>query len=201
MFIINKILQFPLLYTTFQTLVEKNFSGKNLISNYIHPIPGCRILDIGCGPATITNDLPEDVEYFGIDNNPLYIKQAVEKYPHHSFQVADINHFSPDRENYFDRVIAIGVLHHLNDGECDKLISLAYTALKPGGVFITYDGVFVENQNPIARMLLHMDRGKFVRTRNEYVSLIGKFFATVNDTLRHDTLRLPYSVLITTSVK
>jgi hypothetical protein len=44
--------------------------------------------------------------------------------------------------------------------------------------------------------MLAKDRGKFVRTRDEYLRLASTRFSKVEPHLRHDLLRVPYTHLI-----
>src|SRR5215831_18320910 len=45
---------------------------------------------------------------------------------------------------YYNIVLAFGIVHHLSDNEAAYLFNIAYQALKPGGALITYDNVWVE---------------------------------------------------------
>lgn len=42
---------------------------------------------------------------------------------------------------YFDIVLVVGVLHHLDDTEALQLCQLAQAGLKSGGTLITLDGI------------------------------------------------------------
>jgi SAM-dependent methyltransferase len=59
-------------------------------------------------------------------------------------------------------VPALGIAHHLEDAEAQRLFQIAYDALKPGGKLITFDGVWTDGQSPAARWLLARDRGLYV---------------------------------------
>jgi hypothetical protein len=48
----------------------------------------------------------------------------------------------------------------------------------------------------MVRWLLAKDRGKFVRTREEYLRLALARFSKVESHVRHDLLRIPYTHLI-----
>jgi len=96
----------------------------------------------------------------------------------------------------FDVVIAAGVVHHLNDSQTSDLFKLAKRALKPNGRLITLDGCYIEKQNPIAKKLLDMDRGQFIRTEYDYVFLASKHFDTVNAKIDQSYFNIPYTSII-----
>jgi SAM-dependent methyltransferase len=98
----------------------------------------------------------------------------------------------------FDLVMANGVLHHLDDAQAKAMLRIAGTALRPNGRLVTLDGCFVPGQSWVARTLLRMDRGKYVRTQPAYEALARSCFAQVEASVRHDLLNLPYTLLIMT---
>jgi SAM-dependent methyltransferase len=99
-------------------------------------------------------------------------------------------------QDFFDLVPATGVIHHLDDAQVAKLFALARRVLRPNGRLVTYDGYYVPRQSRIARWLLAKDRGKFVRTREEYLRLALARFSKVEPHLKHDLPRTPYTHLI-----
>jgi SAM-dependent methyltransferase len=96
----------------------------------------------------------------------------------------------------FDRVLAKGVLHHLNDDEAIQLFELARSALKHGGRLITFDGCYVKGQPWLTRLILSKDRGKYVRTKDEYLSLASNLFKDIQVSIHHDLIRIPYTHII-----
>ena len=93
----------------------------------------------------------------------------------------------------FDAVMALGVLHHLDDGEVAELMRKAERHLRPGGRLITVDPCFVEGQGIIAKTLAEQDRGKFVRAPDEYQAAAQRVFSKTEMAVRSDLLRLPYT--------
>ena len=93
-------------------------------------------------------------------------------------------------------MLANGIVHHLDDGEARQLFDIAHRALAHGGRLITYDNVYVENQHWFARWLIARDRGKAVRSREGYEALARERFARVESAVLHDTLRVPYTILV-----
>lgn len=162
----------------------------------IRPFPGARILDLGCGTGTVRPYLG-DCDYTGVDSNPDYIRAATEMYGDGARFVC--KEFSPmTLRSYFesmDIVMANGVLHHLPDAQSAELIQLAHACLKPGGRFVTHDGCFTANQNPIATLLLKLDRGKHVRTVEQYEALVRPVFPQSQARLHKNWLRVPYTLV------
>jgi cyclopropane fatty-acyl-phospholipid synthase-like methyltransferase len=159
-------------------------------------MPGAKVLDIGCGPANMLEFLP-DVRYIGFDASEAYIAEAQKRWGlRGEFTCATVNAQNL-QERGFDIVLAIGVLHHLDDQESRGLFNLAHEALRPGGRLVTLDGVYVSKQSPIARYLISKDRGEYVRHLDEYESLARGEFPDTKATVLHDLLApMPYTHLI-----
>jgi len=84
----------------------------------------------------------------------------------------------------------------LADTERDTLFAGAAKVLKPGGRLVTLDGVYQAGQNPIARLLLKMDRGRYVRQRSAYIDLARKHFKSVETTILNDLIAVSYTHII-----
>lgn len=194
---LSPLLSLPASYQIFQRLVGADFARKTYLAEYAKPVPGNKILDIGCGPADILNYLPS-VNYTGLDLSPEYIRAATQRFGSKGrFCCGDVGLATIEGEHgTFDLAMAIGVLHHLNDAQAGKLFALACRALRPGGRLVTYDGCYVPNQARLARWLLAHDRGKFVRTPEAYLRLASAHFTQVRHDLRHDLIRMPYTHII-----
>ena len=66
---------------------------------------------------------------------------------------------------------------------------------------MTHDPVYIENQHWFARWLIDRDRGKAVRAREGYEALARSRFAQVESAILHDTLRVPYTILVMRCIK
>ena len=197
---IRSLLPIPAAYQLWWKLVGGPGWAKVLVGEYIRPKPGMRILEIGCGPGNIARYLTQ-YEYVGFDLNPKYIEVAKKRFPKAQFVCQRVSQFSLAERQSFDVVLAIGILHHLDDAEAAQLFQIAHDALKPGAKLITFDGVWTNNQSAAARWILARDRGEHVRTEPEYVNLASYVFGKVRSTVRHDLLRIPYSHLILECVR
>ena len=197
--IVYKILSYPLFYNLFMRLISKKGGRQKYVDNYIKPFPALKIIDFGCGPGSIIEYLPEQVEYVGVDSEKNYIDSAKNKYGEKGkFIRQDILSISPKEVNYFDVAIANGLLHHLNDEESEKLIITANRVLKPGGRLVTIDNIFIKNQSLFARFLISKDRGQNVRTLDEYLKIGQNVFTKIEYQIMHDMLRIPYTHIIMT---
>jgi len=190
---IRPILDRPFFYEFYHKLIGANYRTRVLINEYIRPQVGERILDIGCGPGNLVPFLPQ-CRYLGVDANPSYITAARRRYSHRGEFVCErVSHHNVQELGAFDLVLALGLVHHLDDQEADDLFRLGYAALRNGGRMITMDGCYTSGQSRTERYLLSRDRGQFVRSLEEYVELARAWFQNVNAQLRMDVLRIPYT--------
>src|SRR5579884_2353919 len=136
---IRSVLALPQAYQFFFNVIGAPERSRILVRDYIHPQPGDRILEIGCGPGTIVPYLPE-TEYVGFDLSEEYIEQARRKFPRAKFVCERVSQYTLPQRQYFDVVLALGIVHHLDDSEALQLFSISREALKPGGKLVTLDG-------------------------------------------------------------
>jgi cyclopropane fatty-acyl-phospholipid synthase-like methyltransferase len=196
---LRSILAWPAAYRAFRNAVGGN--KREYVETYLKPRPGDRVLDIGCGPGDILELLP-DVNYLGIDVSEEYITSARARFGTKGrFECKAVHDVVVEEPSSYDLVMANGVVHHLDDDEAVRLFEHARDALKPGGRLVTLDGCVVDGQSPVARRLLRMDRGKHVRTRDEYVRLASRAFSDVTSEIHHDMLRIPFTHIIMVMTK
>ncbi|AEH01631.1 trans-aconitate 2-methyltransferase [Lacinutrix sp. 5H-3-7-4] len=191
----RRILENSIIYNTFQYIVGGVRARRLFVENDVRLQVNQKILDIGCGPGYLIDFLP-NTDYTGIDIDANYIKTAKTRYPNDTFYCTAVEDFNLEAPNTFDVVIAAGVIHHLTDSQTSRLFELAKKALKPNGRLITLDGCYIEKQNPIAKKLLDIDRGQFVRTEDAYINLTSTFFSNVNSKIANNYFHIPYTLMI-----
>jgi len=199
---IRPVLNRPEFYELFHRILGADRRSRILINEYMKPKEGDRILDVGCGPGNFVPYLPE-CRYLGIDANSAYIDTARGRYGTHGKQfICDtVSYQSVHDLGEFDLVLAIGLLHHLEDDEAHDLFRMGHNALRAGGRMVTVDGCYVPGQSPVARYLLSRDRGQFVRTKEAYLNLASRCFEEIHPSLRDDLLRIPHTTLILECVR
>jgi SAM-dependent methyltransferase len=191
----HRILSVPLIYDMFQSLLGASRARRRLVRDVIRPAPGQRILDVGCGTAAILKFLP-DVEYSGIDLSPEYIAKCRQRFPDRVFLVGRADELPCEWEGSVDRLLALGVLHHLNEAQVSVLLASALRLLAPAGRFIAVDPTFVARQHPVARFLVRSDRGLNVRAPHELLALARRHFPDASVMVRTDLLRVPYTHVV-----
>jgi SAM-dependent methyltransferase len=183
---IKSLLNFPKTYDLLQNILGAKAVRTELVNEFIRPEHNCRILDIGCGTAEILTDLPPNIEYYGYDTDLKYISAARSRFGNRgNFYCNNLRDIAKEELPKFDRILALGVLHHLSDSEARNFFSLADQTLVSGGWVVTIDPCHAEDQNPIARYLISKDRGKNVRNSEGYSTLAHEKFKHVVATLRH----------------
>ena len=189
---VRAILSHPFIYSLFQSLMGPRKTRQDFVKYFVKPFSGMRVLDVGCGPADILTDLP-DIDYWGFDISEAYINKARTKFGMRGrfhckqLQLEDLAGYPS-----FDVVLALGLLHHLDDVAAKNIMVLASKALKPGGRLVTIDPCLDPSQNPIARFLIRNDRGQNVRDKKGYEAIARSVFESPRVEVRHQAW-IPYT--------
>lgn len=193
---IRSVLSVPLVYETFQRVVGSHRVRQELVDNYVHPRPGLRVLDIGCGPGDLINYLP-GVEYTGLDLSESYIASARKRFGDRGrFYAARVSDLDPAELGKFDVVIAKSLLHHIDEDEALHLFESASAVLAEGGELVTLDAAYTPDMSRAARFVVSRDRGQSILTPEGYQALTRKAFRDVEATVYHHLLRMPYTHII-----
>lgn len=189
---IYRLVTFPRLYEGLQHLLGGDASRTRFIGEMLQPWAGMKVLDVGCGPASLFPHLPE-VVYTGIDLNPAHIAHARQKYGDRGrFLVGDVTTDLGGEPGSFDLVIVAAVLHHLSDAEARRLFSSLVVLAKARARIVTIDNVWLPRQNLIARLLNKLDSGLNVRTEEGYLDLLQGLPVSARGRIYRDLLRVPY---------
>lgn len=202
---LRHLLAFSLFYDSFQHLVGAYQWRKRVVENHITPLctNTTRILDIGCGTGEILNYIPSQVKYFGFDRNQEYVASAKNRFANKNaeFVCEDVNKNSISKYGNFDIVLAIGILHHLDDVIAHELFETAHNVLNEGGVLLALDPVYTQSQSAAAKYIVGKDRGQAVRTDTAYVKIAEKHFKSTQVLIDEHPLRIPYTGIIMTCIK
>jgi len=159
--------------------------------------PGEKVLDIGCGTGRLLRDIRVPIDYVGLDISLPYLAFAAKRFRGYGkFVAMSVDACAFRVTEHFDRVIALGVLHHLDDKQVIALLEFARESLRPQGSFMSMDGCYGRNQSRVARFLLDHDRGKYVRSRGDYDRLIASVFLGRKAFHYSHLLRVPYDHIV-----
>ena len=76
--------------------------------------PRSRVLDVGCGNGRLLEVFSDkSIHYLGTDNSAELIESAQKNYPNYNFLVEDVLTLNRIKENNFDYIFSVAVLHHL----------------------------------------------------------------------------------------
>ena len=181
--LVYRIIQYIMSGTSFRnSIIKKNIKKSNL-----------KILDIGCGPAQILEQIPR-CDYYGYDIDQRSIQYAKKKYrqKNYHFYCKKFNKTEIKKLPKFDFVIFFGILHHLSNKEADKMLTLCKRIMKKNSKLLTEDPILVEKQNIIAKFLIEKDRGINVRQKKEYINLLKKHFKKIKNKVTHQFF-IPYT--------
>ena len=177
-------------YSAFQRLLGAPDVQREVVERHARIRPGERVLDLGCGPADVLAVLPETA-YLGIDSSPRYVTAARRRWPGRGrFVVADVAGGEAVPAKRFDVVLALSVLHHLDDDQAERMLASAADALDDGGRLVALDPLPVAEQPRAAGWLLARDRGAHLRGVDDYRRLCELSFAAVEPTVRRGLARL-----------
>ncbi len=192
---VRSVLSLASVYRLAQRAIGAEAFRETLASEILGVREGDRILDIGCGTADILEHLPP-VDYVGFDASERYVEAARARFGDRGRFVTAGPTDVDDSFGNRTLVMAIGVLHHLDDTTAHEALELAATALDTSGTFVSVDPTFTDDQHLVARLLIERDRGRYVRTPEQMQLLVRDHFDGVDMEVRHDMLRTPYSHLI-----
>jgi len=194
---VAKIFDNAQLYKLFQFTVISKANRTRVREEILKPLGVRKVLDFGCGIGYHCEDF-KNSEYFGIEPLPGCVDKAnrLFKSTNRTFIVGDHRDLKNVPGSSFDTIIAVGVLHHIDDAIFSEFIMESHRILKPGGRLTTFDPVFHENQSSISRWVVSRDRGEYVRATEEYLAPVEKLFsAGITYKIYKGLLRIPYDHL------
>ncbi|MEO5723657.1 MAG: class I SAM-dependent methyltransferase [Ilumatobacteraceae bacterium] len=184
-------------YSSFLKLIRADRFLSTVARDIIHLEPGQRLLDLACGTGQLSQFIGT-VDYTGIDHNPSYIANAQHRFGGlgRRFVCAELTDLVQTESGTYDVVSAVSALHHLDDELAVDVIRTALSLLAPGGRLISIDPVFHPDQRTTARVLMGLDRGRFVRHPEHYLALAHLAGAVAQHHVRFDMNPFPYTHFI-----
>lgn len=203
---IRKALSLGIMYKTVQFVFSEKNSKKYILEEIVQPAgEDCRLLDIGCGPGNLISFMPETVDYIGFDVNPNYIETAQAANASRAktdfvlAETSDMFTHANLPDNSVDVAIVHGVFHHVNDGIASEMLDLAAKKLKKGGVMLTLEPLWFQDQSGFRKWLMSKDRGKNIKQEADWKRFYAdnaSDWAEIQYDIRGDLIRF-YDLLVT----
>ena len=183
-------------YQLFQNAVGGTRARIWTVERYIDVQPGRSVLDLGCGPGDLVPHLMKKapIRYVGLDISERYLERAQRNASESvSFVLGDCTKFPAQLlEDRFDWILCMGLLHHLDDAQCDALLSQAASVLNPGGTVVCLEPTFLPGQSWVTQSVMRRDRGRFVRSQAQWEELERVHFRAVKLEKLEGAFRIPY---------
>ncbi len=166
----------PRLYDSIQNYIHRSHQKTfEILTRLLELKPGEKVLEVGCGTGVLARYFAaHEYDYWGIDMDLERIKIAQQRTPEVHFLVGNALTFDYDTLPKFKRCFIHGILHHLDDLQCrrliDRLLLLHYD------VHLVVTEPFCPNRwytNPLGSLLSYMDEGRFVRNLQGWQYLFG----------------------------
>jgi SAM-dependent methyltransferase len=182
----NKIIQSlaykPIVFVTLRRIIEANYvSLKRVIRkefsldnrNDIFSTQE-KILDVPCGTGEFST-LFSHYSYYGLDISEIYIDYARKKYKRNFFCRNAIQ--SGFDNDYFDKILMLGFLHHLDDSLINSVLKETKRILKSCGILLLIEDAPTRSQwNVIGKFLQRYDMGSNIRPHDEYKNVLVRDF-------------------------
>ena len=182
------------LYELFQFRISRRGTSRIVHNEILKPRGVEKVLDFGCGIGYHSTEFSNS-EYLRIEPIQGCVDKANQmfKTSKNSFILGDHTALKSIPNSSFDLIIAMGVLHHLNNSILDEFVRESYRILKSGGRLTTFDPAYHKNQSLISKWVVSRDRGKWVRNVDDYLNPMRKMYRQ-EPTIKIYTnlLKIPY---------
>ncbi|MBI4158950.1 class I SAM-dependent methyltransferase [Candidatus Woesearchaeota archaeon] len=172
----NNLLNTPLLFNLVRSILV---GGKkrmyNEIRNAVNAQSGDKILDIGCGTGEFAFLFNNSIDYTGIDMNKDFLDYASSVYKNKKFILMDATKMS-FKKNEFDIVLLLSFMHHFPEDLLDKILK---EVNRVGKRIVILDPL-PRKYNPLSRLFYALDRGDFIRKKEEQLRILSKYLNIEN---------------------
>ena len=170
------------LYDSLLRLTIPEFKFKCRLVKQARIKAGYRVLDLGCGTATLSLLLKKthhDAEVFGLDADARVLEIARAKVAQSGLEITlnqGLSFELPYPENSFDRVLSSLLLHHLDRRNKRRTLDEVFRVLRPGGELHVADWGKPQNILMRAGHLFVQVLDGFQTTQDNVKGLLPHFF-------------------------
>lgn len=198
----QNILNYPFFYNLYQKLIGSNKYLEKLTNEFIKPYENCEIFEIGCATGNIIPYLQahHKIHYTGDDISAKYIIFATKKYYKYTFLCQFLDHETKLRKN-FDIIFMDGVLSENNDKCVINIFDFIKNHSNETTRIIISDTNYKNAQkigvwDVIKRIYYSHKKNSYMRTKEEFISLMEKYFNIEKTTIINNPYYIPYEKII-----
>jgi SAM-dependent methyltransferase len=194
---LQRTLELPRAFDIWQRVGGADASKREFIEHHVRPQRGDRILDIGSGTGALRGLAQPETAYLGVEIERRYVDVARARFGDTTeFICGDIATVQLPADRTFDLAIAYGVFHHLDWPVARRAIDVAAGALDAGGALFIAEPCWAPDQGWFEKLLMRLDRGRFIRTAEEYADIVRTRFTDVRTNALHNAYRVPYTMSV-----
>ena len=150
------------------------FFVKKILREFVNDYKPKVVLDLGCGTGILAPFFLKS-GYFGVDIEEDLINYASKQHPGYTFRAIDATKVKLGI--FFDCIVVVGVIHHLNDQDAKKFVNTMAIHLKKSGRVLVIEAIPpIVKWNIFAIINRKMDRGAFIRDTDYYRKLVRSKF-------------------------
>jgi SAM-dependent methyltransferase len=182
-------------YSLLQRTVGQERLLRRFVDEALALTPGDRVLDVGCGPADVLAALPAGVRYTGLEPHPPYLAGARRRFgPTADLRGARVEELPAGA--VFERVLLMGVLHHLPDPEASALLRACLARRAPGGELVALEPCPRPGRGWVEQQLYAIDLGRFVRSEQSLRAMVCAGAPAARFDVWEGMLRVPYTYVV-----
>ena len=175
----NNLLKNPLPFNVVRSIL---LAGKGRmykeLRNAIVPEKGSKVLDVGCGTGEFALLFDNSIDYTGIDMNLGFLDYASNLYKNQNKKFVQMDATKMSfKKSEFDISLLLSFIHHFSEEDLDKILKEVNR--------ITKKSIFVlepvpRKYNLLSRIVYALDRGDFIRKKEEQLKILDKYFNVVS---------------------
>lgn len=193
---LKNILNYRFFYNLYQNIIGSNNYLNVYIDNYVRPQTGNKILELGCGAGNIYSLFKnKDVKYTGVDYNNGYISYSKKKWSSQTFICSDVTK-DMNFDGKFDIIIGEAIMSALPDEKILEMFEIIKKCSSEKTRIVLSDMNYRKSASFIERFLMEHERNEYIRTKDDYIQLISKYFKIDKISVFEKPLRIPYQKII-----
>jgi SAM-dependent methyltransferase len=202
----HKVLALPVCYDLFQTAVGSVRFRSNFVTENIGNFRADNVLDLGCGTASTSNLLPENVSYIGLDTSSKYLEKASKRTANRDSKliltdIADNTWTQSAGKLNSTLGLALGIYHHISDEQLEETIFNVASVVAPGSKLVSLDPVIDSKTTKLAKWFARNDRGQYIREPEMYAETFKKYGFSIKYEITRNSFRIPYDLILITATK